>query len=259
MRLGKILGKVMPAVALVAAAGLSGCDNVNVSFDGDDGVPLAELDMSGDPPTGVVLAGPDSVTVSSGDEFDIEVSGSDAAQERMRFALEDDALVIHRADGDWSDNDTASVAVTLPSVDALVVAGSGTLATDALTGDASLVMAGSGTIDASSVDVTSLDVVITGSGTIKAQGSTDDLSLNIVGSGDAEMEDLQAGDAEANIVGSGDAVFSSDGRVDANFVGSGDVRVIGSARCEANTIGSGRLVCENDTAETDEATENEDA
>ena len=95
MGIGNIFSKAAPLMALAAAAGLGGCDNVNVEFD-TEGVPLAELDMSGDAPTGVVLAGPDTVLISTGDEFTIDVEGSSEASDRMRFALEDGSLVIHR-------------------------------------------------------------------------------------------------------------------------------------------------------------------
>ncbi len=245
MRIGKIFGKAAPLVALAAAAGLAGCDNMNVEFE-SDGVPLAELDMSGDAPTDVVLVAPDTVLISNGEAFTIDVEGSTEAAERMRFALEDDTLVIHREDGDWGSNDgQATVNITMPPPGSLVMAGSGTMRTDAMADSAQIVIAGSGALAATGIDAESMEVTIAGSGSVEASGRTGRLELDVAGSGNAQMAALQVDNAEVSIAGSGDAEFASDGRVDANIVGSGNVRVRGSADCESNSVGSGELVCEN--------------
>ncbi|WAT17209.1 DUF2807 domain-containing protein [Aurantiacibacter sp. MUD11] len=260
MRLGKILGKVVPVVAMVAAAGLSGCGDVDVRFGENEGVPLAELDMSGDPPETVALAAPDNVVITTGEEFNIEVEGSDEAKDRMRFVLEEGTLGISREDGDWRDRDRATVNVTMPPPNSLVMAGSGSITTDAMSDNAEIVIAGSGSITANGLAATDLEVMIAGSGSVAASGSTNSLELNVMGSGSADMADLSVGNGEVNIAGSGDAAFASDGRVEANIMGSGTVRVSGAASCEVNSMGSGTLVCENGTVEGDEeATETEDA
>ena len=243
MGIGKIFTKAAPIMAL-AAAGLAGCNNADIEFD-SDGVPLAELDYSGAAPTGVVLAGPDTVLISNGDEFIIEVEGSNEARDRMRFAMEDGALVIHRENGDWNGGDgEATVNITMPAPETLVMAGSGSITTDAVATRSDIVIAGSGTLRADGVDAESLEVTIAGSGSLRASGVTERLELTVAGSGNAEMAALRVDEAEVNIAGSGDARFASDGRVEANIVGSGTVRVSGSASCEVETVGSGRLICE---------------
>ena len=83
----KIVKALAPLGMLAGAALLSGCDGMNISIGGDDGVPLAELDMSGEPPTELVLAGPDRVVVTEGDDLDIEVSGDADAVAALRFSL----------------------------------------------------------------------------------------------------------------------------------------------------------------------------
>lgn len=242
MNLGKFARVFSPVLALAAAGALSACGDVNVDYE-TDGVPLAELGLSGDPPTGLVVAGSDTVSISAGDDFTVEVTGEDEVVEQVRFALDDEILVVHRADG-WNGAGSATVNITVPSLESIVVAGSGTVSTNALGSNVSMVMTGSGSIEALSLEAESIDVVIPGSGTIIADGTAGRLSATIIGSGDAEMEGLQVDQAELTIIGSGDAIVSSDGRVEATFIGSGDVRVVGDADCEANTIGSGDLICE---------------
>lgn len=257
MRIEKVFGKIVPAVALMAAIGLSGCDNVNIEIDGEEGVPLAELDMTGDPPSGMVLASPDNVVITSGDEFTIDIEGGAEESERMRFALDDGTLAIHREDGDWSDDGKATINVTMPAPESLVMAGSGTITTDAMGNSPEIVIAGSGTATANNLEAERMELTVAGSGTMNASGSTDRLELTIAGSGSANMEELQVGDAEVTIAGSGDAAFASDGNVEANVVGSGTVRVRGSASCEINSLGSGELICE--AADAQDAIEAEDA
>lgn len=244
MRVGKLIRKIGPFVALAAAAGLAACDGVNVTVNGEEGVPLSELDMSGDPPTGVALGGPDAVVITTGDAFTIDVDGPAEATERLRFALSDGMLAIGRENGTWSDNDIATVLVTMPSVSTLALGGSGSITADAMAGEADIAVGGSGKVTVTNVETEILEVVIGGSGSAEVAGTSDRLEIAIGGSGSADMADLQVERAEVNIGGSGDAAFSSDGRVEANIAGSGTVRVYGSASCEANTIGSGELICE---------------
>ncbi len=244
MRIGSILGKLAPVMALAAAVGLSGCDGMNVNFGGEDGVPLAELDTSGDAPTGVALGGPDNVVIITGDSFSVEVEGSAAATERMRFVLDDGTLAVGRELGEWDDSDIATVTITMPAPESIAIGGSGQVTTDGLSGEAELVIGGSGEIVASGIDATSLEVVLGGSGRVSAAGEVDRLDLSIGGSGTADMEELQVGDAEVNIGGSGNATFASDGTVEASVAGSGTVRVRGSAACTLNSVGSGSLICE---------------
>ena len=244
MGLQRLFNNLAPAVGLIAMAALSGCgDNMNVEIDGD-GVPLAELDMTGDPPTGVVLAGSDKLIITVGEEFEIEVTGTDEARARMRFARDGETLAVHRSGNQWGDSDIATVEITLPQVDNIVIAGSGEVTASGLASEASVVISGSGSLETPEVASASLDVVIAGSGRYTASGTAERLSLNIAGSGAANLRGLSAERADVNTAGSGEAVFSSNGRVDANIIGSGTVRVVGSARCEVNTVGSGRLVCE---------------
>lgn len=249
MRLGKIFGTAAGAFAAVALVGLSACDGVEVRVNDTEGVPLAELDMSGDAPESVVLAGPDDVVITGGEDFSVNVEGSDEARDRMRFSLKDGTFAVMRDGGDWSDNDRATVNVTMPPPNALVIAGSGTLSTDALSSDADVTIAGSGTATATGVAADDLEVTIAGSGTFNASGTAGTLDLNVVGSGSANMAGLQVNSADVTIAGSGDAEFASDGSVEAQIIGSGSVRVSGSANCSVDSMGSGTLVCNGEEVE----------
>lgn len=247
MRIDKVLRAIGPVIAMAAAAGLGGCNSANISLNGEDGVPLADLDLTGPAPEEVALLGPDKVVVTQGGDFTIEVEGDSAARARMRFVLAEGTLGIMREKGNWNDGGVATVNVTMPAPRKVTVAGSGEVTAHALAREASVVIAGSGRLATPELAVDTLGVTIAGSGRYSAGGSAGALDQTIAGSGLAEMGDLAVGQAEVEIAGSGDSTFASNGTVNARIMGSGVVTVRGSATCNVQSFGSGRLVCERGT------------
>lgn len=245
--LHRILTGLAPVAALAAAFVVGGCD-ADVTVNGDKGVPLAELNTAGKSPNGIVLAGPDAVIVTKGSELKIEVSGDPEAVAALRFSLEDDTLGVMREKDAVKGKGKASVAVTLPALEKIVIVGSGLLEASALSGDAEVTIAGSGTAATKAVDASALEVTIPGSGSYRASGKTPSLELTIAGSGSADMAGLEADKAEITIIGSGDASFASNGTVEATVMGSGNVTVTGDAKCTVKAMGSGTLQCSAGTA-----------
>lgn len=220
-------------------------------FNGREGVKLEALDMHADAPRALILASGDQVVVEQGDDFGITLQGSDAAKAAVRFAIEDGALFVMRSrspdDGDDFPDDEpgrATITVTLPALDKVTVAGSGDVTVAALAAEAELVIAGSGRVEASDLDLERLDVSIAGSGAVRASGTAARLDLSVAGSGSARLDNLLVDKARVSIAGSGNAAFSSDGAVKARLMGSGNVTVRGGARCKVQGMGSGTLVCE---------------
>ena len=240
----KLIRGIAPVAALALGAALGGCGDVDIRIDGEEGVPLAELDVSGAAPESLVLAGPDKVVLTDGASLDIDVGGDSKAAELVRFTLKDGTLGVMREKGKWSDVGTAVVTVTMPAPKSITIAGSGSVESQKTANEADLTIAGSGTLSVAEMKATKANVTLAGSGALEAAGEADSLDLNIVGSGKADMAGLQVETADITIAGSGDASFASDGKVEATIMGSGTVRVIGRANCEVNSMGSGRLVCE---------------
>lgn len=244
MSIRPFIRSLAPVAALACATILAGCDGADISIDGDKGRPLAELDMTGTPPSGLVLLGPDEVRLREGDRLAITVDGDKAVVDAMRFTLKDGTLGILRAEGEWKNTATAIVNVTMPPPGSLVAAGSGTIRAERLAPVANVNIAGSGDVETLAVAASKLDVTIAGSGSYRAAGTADSLEMTIAGSGDAAMEGLKAREAKITIAGSGRSRFASDGTVNADIIGSGEVRVQGRAKCQVEATGSGRLVCE---------------
>ena len=241
--INKLIKRLAPVAAIALSAAVAGCGDMNIEINGEEGVPLAELDMSGDPPTELVLAGPDQVVLTEGDTLDIEVEGDSEAAELVRFSNKDGTLAVSRANGKWSDVGTAIVRVTMPAPKAIVIAGSGSVEAPAMAEEADITIAGSGSANVASLAATRLEVTIAGAGSTSAAGTAEQMELSIVGSGKSEMGGLKVDKAEVTVAGSGDASFASDGEVEASIVGSGNVTVTGSASCKVDSMGSGELSC----------------
>jgi Putative auto-transporter adhesin, head GIN domain len=258
MKFGKIIGAFAPLAGLALAAALSGCDT-KIDFDGKDmrfngkeGKKLAELDMTGAPPSELALLGPDEVQVTLGDKLAITVDGDAAAKDSIRFARDGETLGILRDRSTSAKADgRAVVRITMPAPREVIMLGSGRIVTPAMAANAKVVVAGSGEIDGGAASGDSLEVTIPGSGEFRTNGSVRSLELTVLGSGSAQMDALKVEKAKITMAGSGDAAFASDGEVEATIVGSGEVRVIGRARCKISAVGSGRLVCENGTTSSD--------
>lgn len=248
MRLNSFFKALAPVVAIALAGGLSACDG-KVQINGSEGVPLADLDLSGKVPDQLVLAGPDEVRVTRGDKLAITVDGDGEAAGHLRFTLKDGALGILRDKGfKWNDGDkTVVVNVTMPDPREVTLAGSGKIAAPGLAKEAEVTVAGSGSVDGGSLQADKLKLTIAGSGDFRAAGTARDLNLTIAGSGSAHAETLKVDSAKVTVAGSGNAAFSSDGTVNADIFGSGEVRVRGRATCKVSSMGSGKLVCEGTT------------
>lgn len=233
-------------LAPIAALGLAltGCNDMSIRIDGEDGVPLSELDMSGGAPTGVALLGPDTVIVTQGDTLDIKVEGE--AAEAVRFTLSDNTLGVMREDEMWNGDGKATIRVTMPAPKDLNMAGSGRIEAPTLADRADINIAGSGSVVIATLATNRLDVAMAGSGSVKASGTVERLDIAVLGSGQTDLSGLEADNAEVSIAGSGDVMLASNGRVEANIAGSGDVTVTGSASCELNSVGSGKLRCQSD-------------
>lgn len=247
MRADRFFKTMGPLIGVVALGALAGCGDRWSDFGSDDGVPLAELDLSGAPPHGIALAGPDNVAITEGAQFAVTVDGDPEAAERLRFTLQGGTLGIGRDSDGWRDgpgDGVATVRITMPAPRKLVVAGSGRMTSERLAGNAEVSIAGSGALETPRVDAESLAVSIAGSGSYAAGGRAARLELSIAGSGSADMASLRTERARISIAGSGDSAFASDGEVEANIMGSGNVTVRGSARCTVNSVGSGQVTCE---------------
>ncbi|MEM6476063.1 MAG: head GIN domain-containing protein [Pseudomonadota bacterium] len=232
--------------ALAATTALGGC-NASGTINGEEGVPLSELDQSGTPPTELMVAGSDKVIVTESDTFTVTVEGDDEAAERVRFVRDGNLIGVTRESGDWGSDwgssGSAVVRIGMPAPSEIVLGGSGEVEAETIASKAEAIIGGSGSMSIARVEAENLEITIGGSGSMKAAGSAKALDLTIGGSGSANLGDLTADNAEISIGGSGSVSLMSDGKVNASIGGSGSIDVTGSAECTLDSFGSGSLNC----------------
>ena len=130
----------------------------------------------------------------------------------------------------------------LPTVDAVVVTGSGHAQVDELaTDNIHLTVQGSGEINLRDAAVDALAVDIEGSGRVTATGTAAAQEVRLDGSGTYEAGDLPSRRATVSVEGSGAADVHATERLDAEVSGSGSIRYTGTAQVHRTVDGSGEI------------------
>ena len=235
------LHRFAPAALVALSVTLAGCDGGNMEINGQKGVPLAEVEIAGPPPSEIVLSSGDTLIVTEGNTFSLKVEGADT--ESLRFVRDKEVIGVTREKG-WNGESSAVIRVTMPAPKEIVIAGSGTVETPSLASTAEINIGGSGTVSFGKIAADKLGINIGGNGTVNGgSGTAKSLEIVIGGSGEINMPQIKADKAEVTIGGSGDVAFASDGTVEANIGGAGDVNVTGNAKCTLQSFGSGELNC----------------
>jgi Putative auto-transporter adhesin, head GIN domain len=175
------------------------------------------------PFTGVDLAGANNVVVRVGARQSVIVHADSNLLGRVTTQVGAGSLVIGNTPGTLNARSPMFVAVSVPSLDALTVEGSGNISVTA-------------------INSPSLTVRLPGSGTIHAAGTTARLDVAIGGSGTALLSRLIARDATASIDGSGSIVLTATHGLDASISGSGAILYTGNpAQVTRSVTGSGTI------------------
>lgn len=230
---------------VAAAATIAGCSEAR----GQAG-PTVERSYPVGPFTRIEVSGPYQVDVRTGAAPSVSASGPQQSVERMIVEVRGDTLRIRpqKRSGarlGWSKDRPVRLAVTVPSLAAAAIAGSGDIEVDRIAGESfEGGVAGSGDLRLGNVEVRRLKVGIAGSGDVRAQGGrAANAEYDIAGSGDIDMGALIAETAAVSIAGSGKVNASATGTASVDIAGSGDVRLRGGARCRVSKAGSGNVDC----------------
>ena len=194
----------------------------------------------------VEAAGADDVTITTGRAASAVATGDADRLERLDIRVEGGVLKIGYKRSDWKfwERGKAHIAITLPELHGVKLAGSGNVTADRSNGSRfEGVLSGSGDLSLGQVQTRELALDIAGSGTVTAAGHCDSAKLSIAGSGDMKLGGLQCATLAANVAGSGDIDVRATGTAALSIMGSGDIRVRGGARCTTAKRGSGSVDC----------------
>ncbi|MGZ4183897.1 MAG: head GIN domain-containing protein [Gaiellaceae bacterium] len=197
--------------------------NISISQGGTGSGVAATQARSLPPVTGVDLTGANNVVVRVGARQSVVVHADSNLLGRVTTQVSSGSLVIGNTPGTLNARSPMFVAVSVPSLDALTVQGSGN-------------------ISVTGINSPSLTVRLPGSGTIRAAGTTARLDVAIGGSGTALLSRLTARDATASINGSGSIVLAATHSLDASISGSGTILYTGNpAQVTKSVTGSGTI------------------
>lgn len=182
--------------------------------------------------TGISAHGNWQVTITQGDEWQVDLSYPDDIKDRLWVRAEGDRLVLGRRSNSWqfwnswgSSHSAPTARIVMPALDALKVSGAGKLQFHGFSGDR-------------------LTIRVSGAGKIDGTGgSFDQLTLTASGAGDANMRDIVFTDARTRLSGAGKVSLTMDGGVlSGRISGAGKVVYSGSVSDERVTISGDAIV-----------------
>jgi Putative auto-transporter adhesin, head GIN domain len=191
--------------------------------------------------------------IRSDSELDVEVVQGDPAvlvsldsnlQRLVKTRVADDTLYIETRDDIGEMVDGPHVLVSVPTVTAAKLAGSGSLAlwVDEPEGTVELYLTGSGDLRFEG-RTAAVGAFLSGSGTMHLEGTTRDAELALSGSGEISARNMSCISADIALSGSGEVSANASDSVRVSLTGSGDVELYGPASVDASDdTGSGDIV-----------------
>jgi hypothetical protein len=197
--------------------------------------------------TKVALGGSANVVVTVGGAPSVRAEGDAERIGRMDIRTEGDQLMIGSKRHGWGWHDKGgevTVYVTVPSLAAAEIGGSGDMKIDKVQGGSfAASIGGSGDMQIASLQTNDANVSLAGSGSVTAGGKAQHATLSIAGSGDIDLGNLEVRTANVSMVGSGNAAMKALESADVSIMGSGNVTVTGGGKCQVQKMGSGSANC----------------
>lgn len=194
--------------------------------------------------TAVESSGPDRVEVRVGPAYSIRAEGPADVLGSLALTVQGGALTIARERQFDGPTKPATIFVTLPSLTAASLRGSGAVVIDRVAGDTfTATEAGSGDLTIGRAEIGVLTLNLGGSGKMRVGGTAGRLEVTSAGSGDVEAPGLIATEAKVTVQGSGDVTATVNGPAEVSVIGSGDVALGDGAQCRSTVAGSGEVRC----------------
>ena len=193
----------------------------------------------------ISLTGSPNVVVAVGGQPSVRAEGEAAELERLEISVVNGELRIGMRSGSWSGSHRGiTVHVTVPSLQAAAISGSGDINIDRVQGQAFAgTVGGSGDLGVRELRVAQASFALTGSGGISAAGGAQRIEAHLNGSGDLSLASFETADASVTVIGSGDVALRATGTAQLRLTGSGDINIAGGARCTIAKTGSGDVTC----------------
>lgn len=184
----------------------------------------------------VTLVG--SVTVKLGDEAGYVLSAEDGeALDAVDISTAGDRLIVKQRGKKggwfWNDDDRPAVdlAVTLPAVEAIDLAGAGRLIGAGFTGaELEVSLAGAGECELTELRLDRLEIDLAGAARCETEGTARVQDISIAGAGSYEGFELSSEEASVSVAGAGAAEVTVTERLDGSVAGIGNITYRGSPK-----------------------------
>jgi Putative auto-transporter adhesin, head GIN domain len=171
----------------------------------------------------VELAGSNNVVIRVGEKQSVVVKADSNLLDRVTTQVQSGRLVIANTPGSFTTRSPMSVEVTVPTLTALTLTGSGNIVVDG-------------------IETESLTVTFPGSGTFTASGTVTRLDVTVSGSGTVQFTRLVATDVRAVVSGSGSIFITATKSLDAAVSGSGAILYAGNPQDVTKSVtGTGAI------------------
>ena len=213
-----VLGVVIAAGVALSAVLLSACGGAGLVGSGTAATQARHVAAF----SRVALAGSSDVTIHAGAAQSVVVHADDNLLGQVTTQVRAGTLVIGTK-GSFTTSGPMTVEISVPSLEALAISGSGALT-------------------ASNIQGPRVSVRLSGSGAVRASGTVTRLDVWVGGSGDAQLGQLTARDVHAAVSGSGRIVTHAANTLQASATGSGTIVYRGNpAHVTTSITGSGTI------------------
>jgi hypothetical protein len=171
----------------------------------------------------VELAGSNNVVIRVGEEHSVVVKADDNLLDRVTTEVQSGKLVIANTRGSFTTETPMSVEVSVPTLNALTLTGSGNIVVNG-------------------IETESLKVTLPGSGTLTGSGTATRLDVAVSGSGTVQFMRLVATDVRAVVSGLGSIFVTATESLDASVSGSGAILYTGNPQDVTKSVsGTGAI------------------
>ena len=172
---------------------------------------------------GVELAGGNNVVIHVGGKQSVVVKADDNLLNRVTTVVQSGTLVIGNAPDSLTTRSPMSVEVTVPTLDALTLAGGGNMVVNGIKAE-------------------SLTVTLSGGGNVTGSGTATSLGVTLDGSGNVWFTRVVANDVHAVLSGSGNIFITATNSLDASVPGSGTIGYAGNPQAVTKSVtGTGSI------------------
>jgi hypothetical protein len=191
--------------------------------------------------TAVRLLTSGNLTITTGGSETLSITAGSNDLPGLTSQVIDGTLILDNKDSIGSSG--ISYELTVGPLDRLEVSGSGNATgIGTLRGDSTVLASGSGSVELSGLDMTSVVVDLSGSGGVTLSGTANTQRVTSSGSGDYNGSALQTAETEIEVDGSGSARVQVTERLSATVNGSGDITYTGDPQqVDRSASGSGEI------------------